>query len=211
MVYTIWMSVNFGSLLIHCGVSGGYECVWRAYIHHRGGLVGPTCWSIPNLGMAWPSLKICVVKDTYFPFHLFYLFFNISLLYLTGSFILHMILFHIGYTSIQEKVLNMLKWLYMKLYGFFFSQSIVRLSNSFHFLMVGVDLLDHQVFVWLHNQIVVFSLFPMNTPLEVFTMDFLSPRISNSDFWHFPLICILLFLVRKHRIRLFELFYTVEI
>lgn len=71
--------------------------------------MGPTGWTIPNLGMACPSLKICVVKDTYFPFHLLYLFFNISLLYLTGSFILHMIMFHIGYIRIQEKVLNMLK------------------------------------------------------------------------------------------------------
>lgn len=71
--------------------------------------MGPTGWTIPNLGMACLSLKICVVKDTYFPFHLLYLFFNISLLYLTGSFILHMIMFHIGYIRIQEKVLNMLK------------------------------------------------------------------------------------------------------
>lgn len=96
--------------------------------------------------------------------------------------------FHLAYDYVSYRIhqdtRKSVKHAKMTLYEalwFFFPQSIVSLSNSFHFLIVGVDLLDHQVFVGLHNQIVVFSLFPMNTPLEVFTMDFLSPRISNSD------------------------------
>lgn len=60
-------------------------------------------------------LKNCIVKDTFFSFHLLYLFLTDPYSILTGSFFLPRIVFHIGDIRKQERVLNMLKCVYMEL------------------------------------------------------------------------------------------------
>lgn len=81
------------------------------------GRYGPAGWTVPkpvSNGLLVPEKLYCE-RYVFFSFHLLYIFLTDPYSILTGSFFLPRIVFHIGGIRKQERVLNMLKCVYMEL------------------------------------------------------------------------------------------------